>query len=191
MIGKNNNLMFILSCLLLSLYVNTSFLKLKSKIMVKQQNFGSITLTVDNYLRKITVNGEEIPLSGDIDNWYVGKTIDLPVQIKAGDIIAIHGENADTTSPAAMIATITYNDENGIERKISTGDKWTCDGGAPRLQGGNADQSTVWNQNSGTFAGIEDHAQWIWNQQNAQQSICQFSIPVESASTPKRCNRKN
>jgi hypothetical protein len=177
MIKGINSAIFVIACFLLFQYA--SFLKLKVR---SRTALPTITLTVDNYLRAITVNGVPVALSGDIDNWQAVKTITLAGQLKTGDVLAITGENQGGVSnpsggnPAAIIASISFY-EFGNLRVINTDGAWTCDGSHAQTAGANSD-STIWaNVNGGKLPGIPDSAQWIWNPDLRQKSTCQIVIP--------------
>jgi hypothetical protein len=181
MIRKINSVIFVIACFMLFQY--GSFLKLKTLVKTKQ-NIASITLSVDNDLQKITVNGVPIPLSGtNLNDWPQTKTFPLP-SLQPGDVIAIQGENQGTVTniaggnPAAVIAHIKYYDEHGSLKEIITGDGWTCDGVPAKLFNVNSDTSSIWQRvKGGALVNIPGNAYWIWNPSNPQKSICQIEIP--------------
>jgi len=124
--------------------------------------------TVDNVLDKITVNGQSIPLSGDVGNWPALKNI--PATIAEGDVVAITGTNQG--GPAGIIATINYT-VGGKQYQISTSSVWSCDGQDPWLQGWNG--VGPW----GNIGGINAAAEWIWTKVGLSvlTTTCQVKIP--------------
>jgi len=117
---------------------------------------GRLTVTVDNTLVKITVNGNAIPLtgSGDVTNWGVTKTYALA--IRSGDLLEITGLN--TGGPAGIIATLLYNDSTGTARTLNTDTTWTC-GGKAAISLGKNGANPAWTK----FDAIDPNAQWLWN----------------------------
>jgi hypothetical protein len=177
MIRKINSAIFVIACFLLFQYA--SFLKLKTR---SRSAPATVTLTVDNYVRGITVNGVPVALSGDIDNWQAVKTITLPGPLKTGDVLTITGENQGGVSspangnPAAIIASVSFY-EFGTLRIINTDEAWSCDGTPAQTFGANS-ESTIWfGANGGKLPGIQDSAKWIWNSDLREKSTCQIIIP--------------
>jgi len=151
--------------LLLVLYCSSTR-NSRKKTGVSQAN-ANILVTVDNVLNKITVNGQSIPLSGAVDNWYYMKNI--PATLQGGDVVAITGTNEG--GPAGIIAVITYTID-GKQYIVGTSSAWTCDGQAPWLQGQNG--VAPWGNK-----GIDSTAQWIWSKVGLSvvTTTCQVTIP--------------
>ena len=142
---------------------------------------GTIVITIDDVLDKITVNGAIVSLAGvaGLGDWTKVKTI--KAHLKAGDEIAIHGTNGG--GPDGILADISYVDHHGVKHVISTGQGWSCDGKPAALQGKNG--VGPW----GTKAGISADAQWIWNPSKLTSvgpTVCTFTLPRPDG---KRCNK--
>jgi len=134
--------------LLISLIaINCSFMQKTA------QTNGAISITVDDVLNWIKINGKTITLNGQLSAYNVVKTI--PVEFYFGDSIEINGTNGG--GPQGIIATINWT-ENGQKNSISTGPAWTCGTQHPPTSMG-ANGVGPW----GNMNGIDKTAQWIWN----------------------------
>jgi hypothetical protein len=144
---------------------------------------GTIIVTLDNILDRITRNGQPLSLVGvaDLGDWTKAKTFNVD-HLRAGDLIAISGRNILTpsaTNPGGILATITYRNSKGQVRTINTSDRWRCNYMIASEQGRNDDASTIWsNVYGGPIAGINGNAQWIWSTNLLVPSvICSIRLP--------------
>jgi len=138
-----------------------------------------ITVTVDNVLDKITVNGESVSLkgiSGDVNDWTSTKTV--PANFGPGDVITIQGTNQG--GPAGIIATLSYTDDEGKQQTLNTGAGWTCDGAVSWQQGANG--VGPW----GARPSINAAAQWIWAKDGLSvvTTTCQTTVPGSKGPGP-------
>ena len=143
---------------------------------------GTIRVTVDNVLVRITRNGVPLNLAGAgvLNNWTLLKTV--KAILRSGDFIAITGINSgpySVNNPGAMLATITYRDNFGNIRVIRTNNRWRCNYRQARQLGSNGNPNTIWfNNNNGPISGINLNAQWIWSRTvSAPRAICSIRLP--------------
>jgi hypothetical protein len=147
---------------------------------------GTINVTVDDILEKITRNGHPLSLVGvaDLGDWTKAKTFNVN-HLRAGDLIAITGKNNgpySANNPGGILATITYKNSRGQIRTINTSDRWRCNNMGAREEGKNkfTIPKTIWfivNNNS-PIDGIDSNAQWIWSQNLAAPCvICSIRLP--------------
>jgi hypothetical protein len=138
----------------------------KSQVTTTQQ--GTITITVDDLIKKITVNGVDVPLPAGFGH-LSSTASSIQTQIRPGDEIAITGVN--TGGPAGILATITYFNEQGKIVEFNTGAGWTCDGVAAKVQGANG--VAPWLK----ISGVSPNAQWIWNPAFPATTTCKNVVP--------------
>ena len=144
---------------------------------------GTIRVTVDNVLERITRNGRSLNLAGagDLNDWTKLKTVNVN-NLRAGDFIAITGRNNgpfSVNNPAGILATITFRNRFGRVRTISTSNRWRCNNRRAREQGRNGNPNTIWFRvNNGPIAGINNNAQWIWSRNLAAPRVtCSITLP--------------
>lgn len=142
---------------------------------IPRKSNAKIFTSVDDILVDIKVNGESIPIYGDIRSWNSLKNIDAALNF--GDIISITGENSGnapwtTLNCAGILATIYWKDDFGKMNTIKTGAGWTCDGAAPMMQGPNMSRYADL-----ILPSIASDAQWIWGASLSGTSTCSYTIP--------------
>ena len=136
---------------------------------------GTIKVTVDNVLERITRNGQALNLSGAgvLNDFTKVKTV--RTVLRSGDLIAITGSNTGVyslTNPGAMIVTINYRDRFGNMRTVNTSNRWRCNFRTARQLGANNNSNTIWFRvNNGPIVGINNNAQWIWSQNLAAPRV--------------------
>ena len=165
----------------LFLIINCACTEVASQL--EQPSFrGTIRVTVDNVLVRITRNGVPLNLAGAgvLNNWKMLKTV--RAILRSGDFIAITGINSgpySVNNPGAMLATITYRDRFGNIRVIRTNYRWRCNFRQARQFGSNGNPNTIWfNNNNGPISGINLNAQWIWSRTvAAPRAICSIRLP--------------
>jgi len=151
---------------------------------VPKTKSGVISLTVDNYLENITVNGKALRVEyvANILDWT--KTKVIHANIKKGDKIKIYGSNI--SGPAGILATIQYSHKGDL-KSWHTGRAWKCKKVPAVLQATNNGKSNVW----GTLQGINAKAWWIWNShQQINNSIVACSSRVGIYKKSKKHQKK-
>jgi hypothetical protein len=162
--------------LIFSLYLIINCTCTEVATQVEQPHFrGTIKVTVDNVLERITRNGQVLNLSGagNLNNWKRVKTV--RAVLRSGDFIAITGRNSGVyslTNPGAMMATIIYRDRFGNMRTVNTNNRWRCNFRTARQLGANNNPNTIWfTNNNGPIVGINNNAQWIWSRNLAAPRV--------------------
>ena len=145
-------------------------LNLKSQVSFETKQAHNIFITVDNNLDEFLVNGTNVLPVGNLpnaDNWQIMDS--FYHSIAKGDTISISGHN--TGGPNAMLFSIHYQDENGNQQILNSGEGWTCDGLPAVTQGTNG--VYPW----GNFQQIESNAVWIWSN-SSTRCTCTYTIPA-------------
>ena len=169
--------------LIFSLYLIINCTCTEVATQVEQPPFrGTIKVTVDNVLERITRNGQTLSLfgAGVLNDWTKVKTV--RAVLRSGDFIAITGRNTgvySVSNPGAMMATIRYRDSFGNMRTVNTSNSWRCNNIVARQLGANNNPNTIWFQNNnGQIVGINGNAQWIWFRRLAAPRVtCSIRLP--------------
>lgn len=146
-------------------------------VVIPKKSKSFIYLTTDDIVEKLTVNGKEVNVDGATGDW---TAVNLAqVDFGPGDIVEINGRN--TGGPGAMVATLTYEDEEGKTQTLSTGSDWSCDQRSPTLLGLNGNPNTLWVKGIGPMPHIAGDAQYIWyTDKQKPTTSCSIQIPKKS-----------
>jgi hypothetical protein len=157
-------------------------------------SMGKLSVTVDNYIFAIYINGVQLSNVISSQDWSAGiQSFSLP--FVPGDVIAIQGVNngaVGINNPAAILAQVVYQNSANQTVTLLTNSAWFCsqttgvdindnfDGFTrAREYNANGDFYNIWQANKGgPMYGISLDSKWIWStNEYAREIVCKIVLP--------------